>query len=222
MLARTPSAPLAAQKPLQGPTIAPGSPPRHEVAPRALTDRPRATLLTSDPQEQTALVSFVRVHWVASLALLGAMLAGFYMPLAECTLGSVTHVTWELHLAAWVLAFLGGNLAMGWSCSSAANDTMRAISEACSGQTGSSNSWHVDIDGVYDPPSYDQKQPIDYFWEVSHVEHADGRITGSIWKMLPDCRAKRVGALRIAANGRLEVAPRSLRAVVAHYHGRNF
>lgn len=128
MLARTPSAPLAAQKPLQGPTIAPGSPPRHEVAPRALTDRPRATLLTSDPQEQTALV----------------------------------------------------------------------------------------------PPSYDQKQPIDYFWEVSHVEHADGRITGSIWKMLPDCRAKRVGALRIAANGRLEVAPRSLRAVVAHYHGRNF
>lgn len=104
MLARTQSGAAGAQKAPQGPAIALQAPPRAFVAPTAArTDRP-VTLQTSDQAEQTALVSFVRVHWAASSALLVLWLAGFQLPV----LGGLMYVTWELHAAAWLLAFVTG------------------------------------------------------------------------------------------------------------------
>jgi hypothetical protein len=111
---------------------------------------------------------------------------------------------------------------MGWSCRAEAGDTMRAMDVACVAQTGSSNSWRSQADGDYDPSTYDGKQVPTHFWERSNVEHADGRITGTAYKMLPGDMAQRTGRVRISAEGKLEGAPASLRAVVEHYHGRSF
>ena len=78
---------------------------------------------------------------------------------------------------------------MGWSCSAVAGDTMRALSDKCVKSSGSSNVWSINGER--------------FFFEPSRVEHRDGAITGSVWRMLPDDRARRVGSFRIEADGRL-------------------
>lgn len=98
---------------------------------------------------------------------------------------------------------------MGWSCRKDAGDTMRAMSDACSAQTQSSN-------------TYKGRDGSMYFWETSRVEHSDGAITGTVYKMLPNDRAKRVGSLRIEPCGLISRAPAALVQMVEHYRGRNF
>jgi hypothetical protein len=78
---------------------------------------------------------------------------------------------------------------MGWSCTRDASDTMNAWTRACVGQTGSQNTYQ-EFDG--------ERR---YFWETSRVEHNDGRITGSVFVMLPDDMARKVGRFRINADG---------------------
>lgn len=93
------AAPIGAQRaqnPPQGPAIAPRSLEANERALRAPAGRRPASLQRSDP--------LMRVHWGASLALFLLMLNGFTFPL----LGGLMYVTWELHLAAWLLQFVSG------------------------------------------------------------------------------------------------------------------
>lgn len=78
---------------------------------------------------------------------------------------------------------------MGWSCAAIAADTLNRLSAKCRESSGSSNVW--------------ESGGVRFFFEPSRVEHGDGAITGSIWRMLPDNMARRVGSFRIEADGRL-------------------
>lgn len=91
---------------------------------------------------------------------------------------------------------------MGWSCSAAASDTMRRWDEACRQSTGSSNQWR-EADGA------------EFFVEISRREHQDGAITGTVFKMLPNSRCRRVGTVRIEGDGRVARAPKFLKAASA-------
>ena len=111
---------------------------------------------------------------------------------------------------------------MGWSCSAAAGDTMRAMDQACRAQTGSSNSWAVDPNGVYDRDHFTGKREMQYFWECSRVEHRDGRITGTVIKLLSSGHGKRVGSICIDAEGNLKRCPKSLQSMISAYYGITF
>ena len=70
---------------------------------------------------------------------------------------------------------------------------MDAISEMCAKSTGSSNTWEHGKDR--------------YFFERSNVEHDDGAITGSVWRLFNHDdgtrRCRKAGAFRIDGEGRL-------------------
>ncbi len=92
---------------------------------------------------------------------------------------------------------------MGWSCATDANETMKKWTAACVAQTGSQNVYVVK----------GQK----YMWEISETEHADGAITGTIFKMLtvkPDGSGtvRQTGSFRIEPDGSVGRAPAFLKA----------
>lgn len=62
---------------------------------------------------------------------------------------------------------------MGYSCAAAAGDTLRALDAVCIAQTGTSN-------------TYIGNNGDRYFYETSRVEHADGAITGSVYRLAID------------------------------------
>jgi len=82
---------------------------------------------------------------------------------------------------------------MGWSCAVDAAYTMDRLTAACVAQTG--------IQNVY------TDNGNRYMWERSDVEHADGRITGSVWRLLPDGRVMRSGRFSIGENGEMHEGP---------------
>jgi hypothetical protein len=81
---------------------------------------------------------------------------------------------------------------MGWSATSKACDTEDKLTRACIAQGGNQNSYKY--------------KGQDYFWEHGR-EQADGAITGSVWRMLPDGLARRVGSFRIDPDGTLVRGP---------------
>lgn len=89
---------------------------------------------------------------------------------------------------------------MGWSCSKAAMDTLEYVSDLLrpEGEKGSNST-------------------KDGFWETSRVEHLDGAITGTVWKLLPDgehCR--KAGSFRINGNGQIVRWPGLTRERITH------
>jgi hypothetical protein len=85
---------------------------------------------------------------------------------------------------------------MGYSFTKAAGDVL----DTFKGEYEMSNTWHY--------------KGFDYFWEHG-PEHADGRITGTVWKFVTPTAVIRVGSFRIDADGRIARAPYGLRA---HLH----
>lgn len=110
---------------------------------------------------------------------------------------------------------------MGWSCRADAAHTMDAISRACVAQTGSSNTWRAETgtDPRYEPQSFTGRQAGTHFWEVSRREHEDGRITGTVFAMLPDGYCRKVGSITISPDGTVTRAPKSLLDMVSHFYG---
>lgn len=94
---------------------------------------------------------------------------------------------------------------MGWSCGAAASNVLRAWSDKCAANSGSSNVWKVGN--------------TNYFFEVSRTEHDDGAITGKIMKQISEEKpdgsyyAKSVGTFRIEGDGTVTRAPKFLKKV---------
>lgn len=100
---------------------------------------------------------------------------------------------------------------MGWSCRADAGKTMDAWIAACVESTGSSNVY-ITSDGT------------EFFWEASRIEHADGAITGSIFKTIRKPTAEdlaknpylagwsvKAGTFRINPDGSIARAPKWLK-----------
>ncbi len=68
---------------------------------------------------------------------------------------------------------------MGWSCRADAAQVAEKWTQACVAQTGQSNVF--------------EWQGRKFFWEASRTEHADGAITGSIWRFLDADHCRRAG-----------------------------
>lgn len=84
---------------------------------------------------------------------------------------------------------------MGWSCAAAAGDTLRALDRVCLEQTGMQNCY-LGTDGS------------EFMYEVSRTEHADGAITGSVWRLVVMDESDSKGAVaagnfRIAGDGKI-------------------
>lgn len=77
---------------------------------------------------------------------------------------------------------------MGWSCTRAAGDTMQEWVDECLKQTQSQN-------------VYRNRRGDKQFWEHDRVEHADGAITGEIWRYNGNNNCIRVCGFRIEPNG---------------------
>lgn len=97
---------------------------------------------------------------------------------------------------------------MGWSCTVAADETHKVLSEACRASTKTSNTFRA-ADGAF------------YFFEGDGVEHEDGSITGDVQRMTGDdpltnpgpCRW--VDSFRIdGGTGALTRAPAVLKALL--------
>ena len=89
---------------------------------------------------------------------------------------------------------------MGWSCRADAAKTMDKWTTACQTQTGKSNVFKA-------------KDGSEYFWETSATEHADGAITGSVYKFLTDSKCVKSSTFRIEPNGTVTRAPAFLKQV---------
>ena len=85
---------------------------------------------------------------------------------------------------------------MGWSCSEAAGKTMELWCAACSAATESTNVFR-DNGEVF-------------FWEVDSKEWEDGRITGTIQKMVDKDSCVPWGRFQIEPTGRVSRGPRFL------------
>ncbi len=77
---------------------------------------------------------------------------------------------------------------MGYSCTSAANEVLEKISDVCYKQTKSANSYI--------------KGKNTYMWEIGR-ENADGAITGTVSKFLPNGYVIKSGTFRIEPNGKI-------------------
>lgn len=87
---------------------------------------------------------------------------------------------------------------MGWSCSAAAAERERVMSNVCRRTTNSQNAY-VGTDGVT------------YFYEPSRTEHADGAITGSVYTMT----GRKVGTFRIDGDGTVSRWPKAFPRAIA-------
>jgi len=83
---------------------------------------------------------------------------------------------------------------MGWSCAAAASKVIELWSEACIAQTQSQNTFR-------------DHKGTEYFWERSNKEHADGAITGTMFKMVGDTHCQKAGTFRIEGDGKITRAP---------------
>jgi len=92
---------------------------------------------------------------------------------------------------------------MGWSCRADAGNVLNAWQDVCHTQTGATN--------VYETTRGR------YMFEVSHTEHDDGSITGTILKFIVggryDGRVKSSGSFRIAGDGSIVRGPKILKTV---------
>ena len=86
---------------------------------------------------------------------------------------------------------------MGWCCTSEAAKTEQKWSEGCHKTTGSSNTFTNGKDR--------------YFYEVTRKSHADGAITGTIYRCIGEDHARKVGSFRIEGNGKIARAPQTLK-----------
>jgi hypothetical protein len=86
---------------------------------------------------------------------------------------------------------------MGWSCRADAAKTYDKWDRHCRETTGSSNVFVQDGEK--------------FFFEGSRKEHADGAITGSIFKMIGKTHARKVGSFRINGDGTVARAPKVLK-----------
>lgn len=81
---------------------------------------------------------------------------------------------------------------------------MDAWTRTCVAQTGSQNEFEI--------------RGQRYFWEISRKEHADGAITGTIYRMLPVAGDKHMclpaGSFRINGDGTVKRGPALLKAAV--------
>lgn len=89
---------------------------------------------------------------------------------------------------------------MGWSCTAKAGDVMRSMEAACRRSTGMQNTW--EYNGTR------------YFWEFPTTEHRDGRITGPVFRFLPDGYARKSGRYAINPDGSIDTMPASLRRML--------
>ena len=93
---------------------------------------------------------------------------------------------------------------MGWSCRADAGDTDRRISDACVAQTGSSNGYEANGER--------------FFYENSRREYADGRITGTIFR-LEEVEGRevayRTAGYTISPDGDVTRGPPEFRALAA-------
>lgn len=82
---------------------------------------------------------------------------------------------------------------MGWSCTRDASLMLTLIQLKCNQQTGFSNTFC--------------SQGKKYFFEKG-VESSDGSITGSIWKMLENDKARKSNSFKIEHDGRIVRGPK--------------
>jgi hypothetical protein len=90
---------------------------------------------------------------------------------------------------------------MGWSCSSDAARTVERWTALCVLSTGSSNTW--------------EHKGRTFFFENSGREHADGAITGTVWRNVGSDRCVRVSSFRIEGDGAMTRGPAEIRARLA-------
>jgi hypothetical protein len=86
---------------------------------------------------------------------------------------------------------------MGWSSTKAAGDVIDRWSNKCLQQTNQQNVYILD--------------GRRYFFEVIRKEHADGAITGEIWKYVNETHANQVGTFRIEGDGVVSRGPQILK-----------
>ncbi len=99
---------------------------------------------------------------------------------------------------------------MGWSCSSEASKTLQLVIAACSAATEQTNVFHENGET--------------FFFEVDTIEHADGRITGNVQKMVgkDECVPWAPWALfLIEATGRVSRGPRFFMSAAPWCHLHN-
>lgn len=91
---------------------------------------------------------------------------------------------------------------MGWSCRTEAARVLEQFGRLCVERTGKSNVFRT--------------ARGEYFLETSNVEHDDGAVTGSVWRVLGaqddgTYRCQRSGSLRIEGDGTVTRGPALLR-----------
>jgi len=94
---------------------------------------------------------------------------------------------------------------MGWSCRVDAHNTLDKWYEVCKESSGMSTTYTA--------------KGIEYFFEVSRTEHADGAITGQVYRNLtrnPDGSGTciRAGSFRIEGNGEVKRYPTGLKTLI--------
>lgn len=81
---------------------------------------------------------------------------------------------------------------MGWSCTAAADDTLRKWEAVCRESTGSSNAW--------------TELFAEYFFEVG-AEQDDGAVVGDVFKSTDEKTCWRSGGFRVEPDGTVSEAP---------------
>ncbi len=97
---------------------------------------------------------------------------------------------------------------MGWSCRKDALDALKPLQDFCAATTGCSNTWKL-------------ANGREYFYEISHKEHDDGAITGSVVELGPPTGAPdgarpgyKVGSFRVDGDGKIARAPAVFKAAL--------
>ena len=83
---------------------------------------------------------------------------------------------------------------MGWSCNAAAALTLDAIQAHFNAQAAANGIEQFQNIVVKNGKKYG-------FWEGSRREHADGAITGTVWRYVDEMRVSKAGSFRIEGNG---------------------
>lgn len=90
---------------------------------------------------------------------------------------------------------------MGWSCAAKASLVERAIT--------------AEIKKAYPTVETSNGLPDGGFWEISRKEHADGAITGTVWKAVDADHVIKSGSFKISPEGKIVRFPRLPAAIKA-------
>lgn len=91
---------------------------------------------------------------------------------------------------------------MGWSCGQRAGSVLEHVGRACCAHNAGG------VCNLYTAGGHD------YVVDASRTEHADGAITGSIWRSVADANAYyRRGSWRIEGDGTISRGPKWFRAL---------